>query len=116
MKCGVGFSERRFNLPHSCSLVSSETFTFLTATTANSNFKPTYPNRAKQHKAVSVNSSSEKPNKEAERLGHVLTCSSFKAAICHKVPATVRDMIHLPPRGGDGVEHLLLSRRLVGDT
>lgn len=51
-----------------------------------------------------------------ERLGHLLTCTSFKAAIRHKVPPTVRDMIHLPPRGGDGVEHLLLSRRLAADT
>lgn len=51
-----------------------------------------------------------------KRLCHVLTCTSFKAAICHKVPATVRDMIHLPLYGGDEVEHLLLSRHLVGDT
>lgn len=80
--------------------------------------------KQEKHKAVSAIYSNKGQTKKqncqitimTKCLGHLLTCTSFKAAIRHKVPPTVRDMIHLPPRGGDGVEHLLLSRRLAGNT
>lgn len=97
---------------------------FPAATTASSQLKLAVHTKQEKHKAVSVVYSNKvqtkKQNRQltimTKRLGHLLTCTSFKAAIRHKVPPTVRDMIHLPPSGGDGVEHLLLSQRLAGDT